>query len=48
MFRGNYYGRKPIMRNKVELRVGKLRNERPQVRMRSLEIIKGGDDMIVE
>ena len=35
--RGNYFGGEPIGRAEVEVRVGKLKMERPLVRMRSQE-----------
>ena len=35
--KGNYFRGEPIGRAEVEVRVGKLKNERPQVRMRSQE-----------
>ena len=36
-WRGNYFGGEPIRRTEVELRVGKLRMEKLQVRMMSRE-----------
>ena len=37
VWRGNYFGGEPIVRMEVEVRVGKLRMERLQLRMRSQE-----------
>ena len=35
--RGNYFGGEPIGRDEVEVRVGKLKNGKAAVRMRSQE-----------
>ena len=34
ILRGNYFGGEPIGRAEVEVRVGKVKKERPQVRVR--------------
>ena len=43
--RANYVGREPIRRTEVEVRVGKLKNEKDEV---TGEMIKGGDDRVVD
>ena len=37
IWRGNYFGEEPIGEAEVEVRVGKVRMKRPQVKMKSLE-----------
>ena len=47
--RGNYFGGEPIGRAEVEVRMGKLKNEKAIGKDEITgEIIKGGDDRVVE
>ena len=47
--RGSYFGGKPIRRTEVELRVGKLKNEKaPGKDEGTRELIKGGGDKVLE
>ena len=46
--RGNYFGREPIGRSEVEVRVGKLKNEEAAGKDEITgEIIKGTSDKVV-
>ena len=47
--RGNYFGKEPIRRTEVEVRVGKLKNGKTAAKDEIIgEMIKGGGDRVVD